>query len=663
MSFRNRSVRIVLIVVLIAAALVVTGTSALAQRSQDRNNSAAPAAIDPVLQAALKNAPTAAQWPNSDYAQILDLCTMTVKPDGTVVSECRETYKLFNERARRIAEVSLPYNSSYQEMKVLRARTIKKNGAVQEVRPQDIRITAPFSDFPLYDESVAASFSMPGIEDDCIIDYSYRQITRPIYMPGQFWEYWGFSNTNPVGVSRLTLRIPANKPLQFRVYNNDSLQPTVKTSADGRTRIYNWEMSNIPPIEPEPDMPDQREIQVWMELSSLNSWQDVARWFWELAKPQMTASSAIRSEVGKLIAGKKTDEEKARAIYDFAANRVRYVGLEFGISAFKPHAARQIYENLYGDCKDKAILLVTMLNLAGIKAHPVLLHTEDHRPLSGQLPVPGSCNHCIALAEVGGKEVWLDATAETCAYGDIPEADRGAEALVVRNGAGRFQTIPLYRPEENGFDATMSVLLRPDGSADIQAEVKARGAIAQGMRSAIRSLTPDQRKQMMQGLAQGFSVGAKLKDFQLPDGTDKIGPYVLKMTLAAPERARKTRSFLLVPISEGTDSFARRNPYVKEARAWPIVIEQSDLSRSEVTIALPEGYAAEEIPSDLDLNGPLSEYHRRIVPSADGKSVTVTVTTITKPIRVPPGEYAKVRAFYDAMLKAGNDLIILRKVK
>jgi len=90
------------------------------------------------------------------------------------------------------------------------------------------------------------------------------------------------------------------------------------------------------------------------------------------------------------------------------------VGLEFGISAFKPHAAASVYEKLYGDCKDKATLLITMLGLAGIKAHPALLTAETLHPVRSQLPTLEAFNHCIAVAEIDGKEVWLDATAETC---------------------------------------------------------------------------------------------------------------------------------------------------------------------------------------------------------------------------------------------------------
>ena len=615
--------------------------------------------IDPELLAALQTGPSASQWPNNDYARLIDIGDVTVKPDGTIVATYRETYRLFNERARTLAEVNLPYNSSYESLHVVQARTIKKDGTIVNVKPADIRSSSPFSDYLMYDDAMAVSFSMPAIEDDCIIDYTWQEITRPLLMPGQFWANWYFSGPEPVRMSRYTLHVPADKPIKFKVYNDDALQPTVSTSADGHTKTYIWDCANLKPLEMEPSMPPLQDVQVWMQVSSLNAWQDVAHWFWGLEQPQAKATDAIRNTVNQLIAGKQTDDEKARAIYDWVANHTRYVGLEFGLSAFKPHPAAAVHDKLYGDCKDKATLLITMLSLAGIKANPVLLHAEERREVSRDLPTLEDFNHCIALADVGGKEVGLDATAETCAYGDIPEADRGVEALVVRDGKGTFETIPPYQPDDNGMDVTTRVTIQPDGGAQTQAEIKMRGSSGQAMRAAVRARTPEQRQEMMQRLTQVFSTGASLNKYDLPDGLEKIGPFVMDMSMRAPNYARQVGKLLLIPVSSGSGN--DRNPFVKEKRVWPIVQDDSSLTRSQTILTLPDGYSVDDMPAKVDLSCSLQEYHRAITPSADGKTITITDTTIEHPGKVTPEDYPKVKSYYDAVIKATGDQIVLKK--
>ena len=192
---------------------------------------------------------------------------------------------------------------------------------------------------------------------------------------------------------------------------------------------YTWERDKIKPVANEPSMPRVGEVTSWLEISSLDSWQDIAHRFWDLQHPQTKSSKEIKSTVDELIQGKTSEDDKARAIYDWVATKTRYVGLEFGISAYRPHSASEVRDKQYGDCKDKANLLITMLGVAGIKAHPVFLHADERRAVDTRLPTVTAFDHCIALAQVNGKDVWLDATADTCPYGDIPMGTIAACAL------------------------------------------------------------------------------------------------------------------------------------------------------------------------------------------------------------------------------------------
>jgi len=616
-----------------------------------------PTLIDPGLRAAIARAPKASQWPDENYASLLDTADITVKPDGTTVEEYRLAFKLFNERARDLAEVSLPFNDGYQKVDVLCARTIRKNGAVIPVGKDDIRTQSPYSEYLMYDDSKTVGFSMPAVEDDCVIDYRWRITTKP-FIPGHFSQSWTFSEVYPVGLSRVVLHVPASRPFQFKVYNNDKLKPVTTTSADGQTKTLAWEMRDIAPIDEEPDMPEMQDVHCWMEISSIRDWQEMARWYNGLVKPQMAASPSLRKTVEELTAGKKTDEEKARALYDFAANRVRYVGLEFGISAFKPHPATAVYDKLYGDCKDKATLLITMLGMVGIKAHPALLTAETTRPVRGQLPTLEAFNHCIAVAEISGKDVWLDATAETCAFGDIPGGDRGSDAFVIEDGVGQFRTIPRYTGAANVVETKNLISMNPDRSGEMQIEVAFTGATAQEWRGYARSMTPDKRRQLV---ARMVPPGGALKSYSMPDGTDKDGPYVLKLTLDVKRIAKKTGNLLLLGMPSVLGG-NQRNPYTKETREYPIVSRQAAEARSVTTIAIPAGFTLEELPEAEDIQGPLGEYKYNASKSTDGRTVTITVERITKTGTVPPSDYAKVREYYDRVLEAQDEqMIVLRK--
>ena len=94
------------------------------------------------------------------------------------------------------------------------------------------------------------------------------------------------------------------------------------------------------------------------------------RWYKELAKDRYIPDADIEEKVQQLIRHLETDEEKIRALYHFVASKIRYVGIELGQSAYQPSYATEVFQMQYGDCKDKTTLLISMLDLAGIKAIP-----------------------------------------------------------------------------------------------------------------------------------------------------------------------------------------------------------------------------------------------------------------------------------------------------
>ena len=294
-------------------------------------------AIDPELKAAIDPPLPSAVYPNANYARLLDLGNVTVKSDGTVVARYRMTYKLYNERARELAEVNLPYNSSYQSIHVVSARTIKKDGTVVPVKRADIRTTAQAGDYLMYDDAQGYGFSMPGIEDGCVIDYTWEEITHPMLMPGQFTTYWGFNGPEPVGVSRYVLHTPTDKPLKFKTYNDDSLKPVITTSLDGKTRTYTWEIKNAKPLDIEPSMPDYDDVHTWMEVSSVDSWQDIAKWFWGLQSPQAKPTDAIKKTVEH--ADRRQTDGRRESPRDLRLGRQPYPLCRAGVRHLRVQAA------------------------------------------------------------------------------------------------------------------------------------------------------------------------------------------------------------------------------------------------------------------------------------------------------------------------------------
>ncbi|NEL80598.1 MAG: transglutaminase domain-containing protein, partial [Xanthomonas perforans] len=94
----------------------------------------------------------------------------------------------------------------------------------------------------------------------------------------------------------------------------------------------------------------------------------------------------------------------------FVQGEIRYVGLDMGENSHAPHTPEVTLRNRYGDCKDKATLLIALLQLAGIRAEPVLVSSDKGHGLDLRLPSPYAFDHVVVRAHLPQGEVWVDAT-------------------------------------------------------------------------------------------------------------------------------------------------------------------------------------------------------------------------------------------------------------
>jgi transglutaminase-like putative cysteine protease len=136
-------------------------------------------------------------------------------------------------------------------------------------------------------------------------------------------------------------------------YNKFSakLDPVIENTDD--KKVFSWQMENIPEIIPEPDMPPTSRSNPIILISTFSSWDEIYKWWHDLYKDKINIDSDIQNKINELIKDKNSEEEKLRSIYNFCAQDIRYVAVEYGQAGYEPHDAKEIFKNKYGDCKDQ----------------------------------------------------------------------------------------------------------------------------------------------------------------------------------------------------------------------------------------------------------------------------------------------------------------------
>ena len=330
--------------------------------------------LDPDVEHIIANAPDASDYPNADTLVLFNHFSHDVLPSGQSRYTTHQVVKILTERGiQKYGDIAIPYQPASQNIGVNIARTVTADGTVLQPPDEAFNDVTPpgLLSYNLYSDAMWKVISMVGLAPGVCIEY---QVTLEDKVAGgETWIMGGynFQATEATLETSYALQMPKTWHLQWHVANDISqanpLKPRVSYT-ENDTVIYIWKYGETPALELEESMPHVNNVAPRLRYSSIADWGDVYTWYKELAKGRYTPDADIEERVRQLTRDLKTDEAKIRAIYHFVASKIRYVGIELGQSAYQPSHATEVFQMQYGDCKDKTTLLISMLDLVGIRA-------------------------------------------------------------------------------------------------------------------------------------------------------------------------------------------------------------------------------------------------------------------------------------------------------
>src|SRR5262245_1522736 len=380
----------------------------------------------------------------TEAVMLLDEGRTTVKENGEIVTFARAAYKVLRPQGNEVASVTLPFTEDTR-ITSLKGWSITPQGHEYEVKEKDAVETGSLDSDTLYSDTKFKRLRVPGADVGSVIGFEYEQKRRP-YTFESSWYWYSF---HPVKHSRFTLRTPPGWEHKVSWINMPPLEPK---SNGGE---YVWEMNDLPAIEPEPAMPPMRAVAGRIVITFFSpkaqgrtyaSWAELGSWYTQLAAGRRDLTPAIQEQANKLTASSPSALKKIRALATYVQTRIRYVAVEIGIGGYQPHPAAEILSKSYGDCKDKATALGSLLSAVGISSYYVLVHTSrgifnentppsmgfNHVILAIQLPTGAGADLSSVLAHPRlGKLLFFDPTSEFTPLGSLPAYEQESYALLV----------------------------------------------------------------------------------------------------------------------------------------------------------------------------------------------------------------------------------------
>ena len=623
----------------------------------------------------LESAPTPKLPNDPAVVTLYSEVSVTVDAGGREDSLHRRVVRILRPQGIEDASLQAIYFDQDTKVKHLHAWGIPAHGKVVELKDKDSVEVSPF-DYELFSDDHLLTLKVPDMHVGDLVAFEWEQQQRPQLLQNE----WGFQQRYPVLDTRFSLQLPAGWEYRTAWIHHAEVAPVTRNGQ------ITWELHNVAAVDDEPAMPEWRAVAGRMGLSLIPAggvsgvsypgltWQQVARWHYNLQSSATQPTPAIEQKVQELTAGKATQLEKIQALAEFVQHQVRYVAVEIGIGGYQPHPAGAVLSNLYGDCKDKAALLSAMLRVIGVRSWLVIANV-DRGATSPRFPSPEEFNHVIVAIQVPpepaasglfavrddptlGKVLFFDPTSELTSFGSLPAPEQGSYVLITDPDHGQLVQLPVLPPAANRLLRIGDFRLRADGTlSGVVREVR-WGEPALSARAALLSETEARRTLDLQKFLGHFLANFQLQAVKVEDDNPNV---VTAYGFVAPQYANQAGNLLLLrPCVIGDKSEALE---IDRPRQYPVSFDATSLQSDIFTIALPPGYTVDELPPPVDLEDGFAAYHSKVelAGTAAAPVLKLTRTWEIKTLSVPVAEFDKLNHLYGIIEHNQHEQVVLKQ--
>jgi transglutaminase-like putative cysteine protease len=555
--------------------------------------------------------------------------------------------------ARDWRQHAIQFAPSSQRVELIAARVHRADGTTEQATGRFVvAVAEPW--YRLYYDLQAEIIELPPLEPGDVVELLYR--VDDTAMSNVFADYFGDLSLVHGELSkqlwRYAIVFPADRELVLAAPAIDGLDHQREERDD--VVVERLEVENVPRAVRELHMPGATAGVAYVHVSTYASWDDLGRWYQGLVRNQLLPDARIAEQVRELTEGLTTAEQKVAAIYDWVVTATRYVGLEFGIHGYKPYRAPLVAARGFGDCKDKASLLVTMLRQAGLEAELALVRTRSAGYIE-DLPASLSVfNHAIAY--VPGLDLWLDGTAEHHGTSELPFEDQGVIALRLSGSRVELVRTPVLPAEHSVRDERLTVLLDSDGEARITVKTEVSGATAPTLRSKLEA--ERMRRERFEALLVETFPGARLGELELESLDDLEAPVRYRYTAFVPAFGRAKGDDLEVGVDRGLRLSARYGKLRK--REHSLIVGPARLLSRSMSIDIPSGYRIARLPAAAVIDSPFGRLELSV--ARVGDRIEVERTFRIDAHEIPVADYAEFTAFCQSVDEAlGADIVLRRQ--
>ncbi|MGB5944311.1 MAG: DUF3857 domain-containing protein [Leeuwenhoekiella sp.] len=588
--------------------------------------------------------------------------TIDLTEKGSLNYSLRRTMTVFNKRGLGDVGAYVGYSDNVK-VKNIEAWVHDASGKeIDHIKNKDFEDVSAVSGVTLYsdDRVLFLDYTPYSYPITIVLEIDYKSRTTA-FLPA--WEPLSAYSSSCESSTYTVLHNPG-EAFHIKEYNLEGLDITT-IKEPGKTV---WTANNLSPIDLEDLAPPFYDIMPRVRLSlehfhlegvagSGGTWQQFGSWMNQnLIAGTQEIPEETQDEIISLTQNLESAEEKARAVYQFVQDKVRYISVQIGIGGWKPMLAEDVDRLAYGDCKALSNYTKSLMDLIGVTSYYAIIYGGDEVRSLDEDIVGVQGNHAVLALDLNDDDglTWLECTSQTAPFGHTAGFTDNRNAMLVTPEGGKIVATRKYGAEDNFRKRKVDIALFENGN------------VTGSLISTSKGLFYD-RVNYMETLDE-----QKLKEFYLSNWNSLNGLSVAQVDIKNDRRAvdfKETVAFAIpnfvTQVNE--DMLLKPNlwgygrgdiPTRYSERKLPFKIEYSKSYEDTVSIKIPVGMYSGDLPEPVSLESEFGTYTASITRTETGMIVYTRRLTLNGGL-FPAEKYEDYRDFYKKMARYDSQKILI----
>ena len=520
---------------------------------------------------------------------------------------------ILDEQGQEFAELVVGYDKLKKINHIEGALYDASGNQIKKIKGKDIRDLSAVQEISLFDDNRLKVHDFEYHSYPYTVEYEVEaEFNHTFYFPS-----WKPQSSDHLAVeqSSYTFVAPADYQLRYKAYNYKG-EPLASTN-NGKKQVR-WEVKNQASIQKPYASPSWNELTTYVFLSSSDfeiegykgnssSWAEFGKFFLALNQGRDKLPDPVIQKVASLTSGVADPKEKVYRLYHYLQQNTRYISIQLGLGGFQPFEASYVSQKGYGDCKALSNFMYSLLKVAGIKSHPVLINAgrePDAKSLVEELPST-QFNHMVLCVPFVKDTLWLECTSQSDPAGYMGGFTGNRKALAITEEGGKLVGTPRYGLDENLQLRKIKAVL--DGEGNLQAVIHTIYKAQQQdyVFSMLNMLSKDRVKKMLNEELD-FSTydindfSYKAKKETLPEVEEE-----LKLSVSGYATVSGKRLFILPNLMTRSS----HHPIDAAERTVDYVFDYAYRDIDSVEITIPAGYSLESLPEEKKIETAYGNYH------------------------------------------------------